>query len=130
MESKQYEFSDQDDECSIIIQFLNGWTKSNILYIPLIILKFTYNRCNKVKIYRCPSLIICLSECLVKVLAPFQKAFFRISICGIPTCFTLLNEAEWVECALNTSISIPALETVFLIHQDIVSFYAALCGFN
>ena len=36
----------------ITIQFLNGWTKPNILYIPLIILKFTYNRCNKVKIYK------------------------------------------------------------------------------
>ena len=50
-ESRQYETSKQDDKRSTIIQFLNGWTKPNILYIPSIILKFTYNRCNKVKIY-------------------------------------------------------------------------------
>ena len=51
-ESRQYKTSKQDDERSITIQFLNGWTKPNILYIPLIILKFTYNGCNKVKIYK------------------------------------------------------------------------------
>ena len=50
-ESRQYETSKQDGERSIAIQFLNGCTKPNILYIPLIILKFAYNRCNKVKIY-------------------------------------------------------------------------------
>ena len=50
-ESRQYETSKQDDERSIAIQFLNGRTKPNILHIPLIILKFTYDRCNKVKIY-------------------------------------------------------------------------------
>ena len=66
---------------------------------------------------------------LVKVLAPFQEPLFRISVYGIPTCFALLDEAEQVECALNTSISIPALEMVFLIHRDILSSDAALCGF-
>ena len=51
-ENRQYETSKQDGERSITIQVLNGWTKPNILYIPLIILKFTYNRCDKVKIYK------------------------------------------------------------------------------
>ena len=50
-ESRQYETSKQDDERSIAIQFLNGCTKPKLLHIPLIILKFTYNKCNKVKIY-------------------------------------------------------------------------------
>ena len=74
-------------------------------------------------------MIICLSYCLVKVLAPFQEPLFRTSVYGIPIYFALLDEAEQVECALNTSISIPALEMVFLIHRDIVSSDAALCGF-
>ena len=65
----------------------------------------------------------------MKVLAPFQEPLFRISVYGTPTCFALLDKAEPVECALNTSISIPALEMVFLIHRDIVSSDAALCGF-
>ena len=51
-ESRQYETSKQDDERSITIQFLNGCAKPNILYIPLIMLRLTYNRCNKVKIYQ------------------------------------------------------------------------------
>ena len=65
----------------------------------------------------------------MKVLAPFQEPLFRISVYGIPTCFALLNEAERVKYALNTFISISALEMVFLIHRDIVSFDAALLGF-
>ena len=65
----------------------------------------------------------------MKVLAPFQEPLFRISVYGITTCFALLDEAERVECALNTSISIPALEMMFLIHQDTVSSDATLCGF-
>ena len=65
----------------------------------------------------------------MKVLAPFQEPLFRISEYGIPTCFALLGEAEQVECALNISISIPALDIMFLIHRDIVSSDAALCGF-
>ena len=51
-DSRQYETSKQDGERRITIQFLNGWDKPNILCIPLIILKFTYNRCAKVKIYK------------------------------------------------------------------------------
>ena len=51
-ESRQYEASKQDEERSIAIQFLNGWIKPNILYIPLVILKFTCSRGNKVKIYK------------------------------------------------------------------------------
>ena len=65
----------------------------------------------------------------MKVLAPFQEPLFRISVYEIPTCFALLDEAERDECTLNTSISIPALEMVFLIHRDIVSSNAALRGF-
>ena len=33
-----------------------------------------------------------------------------------------MGEAEQVECALNASISIPALDMVVLIHRDIASF--------
>ena len=40
-----------------------------------------------------------------------------------------MGEAEQVECALNASISIPALDMVVLTHRDIASFDAALCGF-
>ena len=47
-EEQKFKTSKEDDERSITIQFLNGWAKPNILYIPLITLKFTYNRCNKV----------------------------------------------------------------------------------
>ena len=65
----------------------------------------------------------------VKVLAPFQEPLFRISVYGIPTFFALLDEAERLECALNTCISITALEMMFLIHQDTVSSDATLCGF-
>ena len=61
----------------------------------------------------------------MKVLATFPGT----SVYGIPTCFALQDEAELVEFALNTSISIPALEMVFLIQRDIVSSDAALCGF-
>ena len=63
----------------------------------------------------------------MKVIELFQEPFFRISVYGILTCFTLLDDAEWVECTLN--ISILVLEMVFLIHQDIVSSDAALGGF-
>ena len=66
----------------------------------------------------------------MKVLVPFQEPLFRIFVYEIPTCFALLGEAEQVECALNTSISIPALDMVFLIHRDIMSSDAALCGFQ
>ena len=66
----------------------------------------------------------------MKVLAPSQEPLFRISVYEIPTCFPLLAEAERVECVLNTSISITALEMVFLIHRDIISSDAALCGFS
>ena len=65
----------------------------------------------------------------MKVLAPFQEPLSRISVYGISICFTLLDESERVEYPLNTSISIPALEMVFLIHRDIVSSDAALSGF-
>ena len=64
----------------------------------------------------------------MKVLAPFQEPPFRISVPGILTCFLLLDEAEPVECALKTSMSMLALEMVLLIQQDIVSSDAALCG--
>ena len=65
----------------------------------------------------------------MKVLALFKEPLVRISVYGIPTCFVLLDEVERAECALNTSLSIPALEMVFLIHQDITSSDAAFCGF-
>ena len=65
----------------------------------------------------------------MNLLAPFQEPLFRISEYGIPTCFAVLGEAEQVECALNISISIPALDMMFLIHQDIVSSDTALCDF-
>ena len=35
---------------NITIQLLNLWAEPNILYIPLVILKSTYNRCNIIKI--------------------------------------------------------------------------------
>ena len=89
-ESRQYETSKQDDERSITIQFLNGWTKPNILYIPLIILKFTCNRCSKVKIYEVSFIDY------MKVLARFQEPLFRISVYEIPTCFPILDEEERV----------------------------------
>ena len=66
----------------------------------------------------------------MKVLPPLQEPLFRISVYGIPTCFALPDAAERVECALNTSISISALEMVLLIHRDIVSSDAALWGFH
>ena len=65
----------------------------------------------------------------MKVLSPFQRRLNRISLYGIPACFVLLDETERAECALNTSIPIPELKMVFLIHGDIVSSDAALCGF-
>ena len=65
----------------------------------------------------------------MKVLASFQEPLFRISVYGIPTCFALLDEAERVICALNTSVSILALEIVFSIRRDIASSDEALCGF-
>ena len=49
--SRQYETSKQADEPSFTIQFLHGSAHPNILYISLIILKFTSNRCNKIKVY-------------------------------------------------------------------------------
>ena len=44
----------QDKIKSVVLPFssYNGWTEPYMLYIPLVILKFTHNRCNKVKIFK------------------------------------------------------------------------------
>ena len=70
----------------------NGWVRPNILYILLIILKFTYNRCNKVKIYKGVFIDYIFIINLVKVLATVQEPLFKISVYGKPTCFALLDE--------------------------------------
>ena len=128
-ESRQYETSKQDDERSIAIQFLNGCTKPNILYIPLIILKFTYNRCNKVKIYEVSFIDYMLIIMFSESISTFPGTSLQNFRTWNTNLFCSLDETERVECALNTSISIPALEMVFLTHRDIVSSDAALCGF-
>ena len=92
----------------------NGWVKPNILYIPLIILKFTYNRRNKIKTDK-----LAFIDYMFFIMFS-ERTSLRISVHEIPTCFTLLDEAERVECAVKTSISMPSLGMVLLIHRDIV----------
>ena len=128
-ESRQYETSKQDDERIIAIQFLNECTKSNILYIPLIILKFTYNRCNKVKIYEVSFIDYMLIIMFCESISTSPGTSLQNSCIWNTNLFCYTGWAERVECALKTSISIPVLEMVFFIHRDIVSSDAALCSF-
>ena len=57
-----------------------------------------------------------------------HPAFFIMSDLEMPTAFALLVEADLQLCGVKTLVSTPAKARISLVHLDMVSSLADLCG--
>lgn len=57
-----------------------------------------------------------------------QEPFFSNSVIGAPLTLALELDADLVECALKTDVSIPALPNNFLSQPETVEETTGLCG--